>query len=423
MPAWGYIVIASLVILIGLSAFFSGSEIAYAKVNKLKLKRASKNDKQAKLAYSLNEDYPALIGTILVGNNLVNIAASSLATLLFTSIWPESGALIATIIMTVSILIFGEILPKTILSKYAFSSSKKMAKPLKVLEIIFFPIVWSVNKLIGLASKLWTPKEKVPTATDEELEAMADEIEEEGFIDEDTHDLVRNAIDFVDVMAFEVMKPRVDIYAIDIEDDIYELLKDKEFFTFSRIPIYEETIDNIIGVVNTNEVLKLALAKKPINLKEIMYDPIFVHKTKTLSSVLQDFKKEHIHIAVVIDEFGGTLGIVTMEDILEELVGDIWDETDTVEEEAIESSDGSVIVDGDMNIYDMFELLEMDSEDFESEYDTVAGWCTEMLEKFPEVNDTFTYKNLEITILQVDGVRVEKVKIVRLEVDEDEEYE
>ena len=421
MPAWGYIIIVSLVILVVLSGFFSGSEIVYAKVNKLRLKKAAKRDKKASLAYKLNENYPTLIGTILVGNNLVNIAASSLATLLFTYLYPNNGALIATIIMTATILVFGEILPKTILSKYAFSSSKKMARPLYILEIIFFPIVWSVNKLISLASKLWTPKEKVPTATDEELEVMADEIEEEGYIDEETHDLLRNAIDFVDVMAFEVMKPRVDIYAIDIEDDINELIKEKEFFTYSRIPIYEETIDNIIGVVNTNEVLKLALAKKKIDLKAIMYQPIFVHKTKTLSSVLQDFKKEHIHIAVVIDEFGGTLGIVTMEDILEELVGDIWDETDTVEEEATIAQDGSTIIDGDMNIYDMFELFEMETEDFESEYDTVAGWCTEMLEKFPEVGDSFTYENLKLTIIQVDGVRVEKVKVEQIErQDEDE---
>ena len=421
MPAWGYIIIASLVLLVVLSGFFSGSEIVYAKVNKLRLKKAAKKDKKARLAYKLNENYPALIGTILVGNNLVNIAASSLATVLFTYLYPESGALLATIIMTATILVFGEILPKTILSKYAFSSSKKMASPLYVLEIIFFPIVWSVNKLIGLASKLWTPKEKAPTATDEELEVMADEIEEEGYIDEETHDLLRNAIDFVDVMAFEVMKPRVDIYAIDIEDDINELIKEKEFFTYSRIPIYEETIDNIIGVVNTNEVLKLALAKKKIDLKEIMYQPIFVHKTKTLSSVLQDFKKQHIHIAVVIDEFGGTLGIVTLEDILEELVGDIWDETDTIEEEAIVAQDGSTIIDGDMNIYDMFELFEMETEDFESEYDTVAGWCTEMLEKFPEVGDSFTYENLKLTIIQVDGVRVEKVKVEKVEKQDEDE--
>ena len=421
MPAWGYIIIASLVLLVVLSGFFSGSEIVYAKVNKLRLKKAAKKDKKARLAYKLNENYPALIGTILVGNNLVNIAASSLATVLFTYLYPESGALLATIIMTATILVFGEILPKTILSKYAFSSSKKMASPLYVLEIIFFPIVWSVNKLIGLASKLWTPKEKAPTATDEELEVMADEIEEEGYIDEETHDLLRNAIDFVDVMAFEVMKPRVDIYAIDIEDDINELIKEKEFFTYSRIPIYEETIDNIIGVVNTNEVLKLALAKKKIDLKEIMYQPIFVHKTKTLSSVLQDFKKQHIHIAVVIDEFGGTLGIVTLEDILEELVGDIWDETDTIEEEATVAQDGSTIIDGDMNIYDMFELFEMETEDFESEYDTVAGWCTEMLEKFPEVGDSFTYENLKLTIIQVDGVRVEKVKVEKVEKQDEDE--
>lgn len=415
MPSWGYGIIVILIICVLLSGFFSGSEIVYAKVNSLRLEKASKKgDKKAVLAYTLKKDYPTLINTILVGNNLVNIGASSAATLLATAIWKENGALIATTSMTIIILIFGEILPKTLLSKYSYNMSLKCAKPLKICEKIFKPVVYVVNRIVVGVSKIWTPKEQTPIATDEELITMVDEIQEKGYIDENTGELVRSAIDFVDVMAYEIMQPRVDIISFDIDDDIHEFMKQDNFFVYSRILVYEDTIDNVLGIVSTNKLLKLAIDNKEINVRKLLTQPIFVHKTKTISSILTEFREKHVHFAVVIDEFGGVLGIVTLEDILEELVGDIWDETDEVEEEFTEKVPGVYTVDGDMNIYDMFDLVEKDDSNFESEYSTVGGWCTEQLEKFPEVNDTFEYENLNVTILKVDGVRVEKAKIVVL---------
>jgi len=414
MPTFAYFIILWLLIAIIMSAFFSGAEIVYAKVNKLKLNRAKEeNVKNASLACSLSEDYEKLIGSILVGNNLVNIGASSAATLLLTYFYPTEGALYSSIIMTIVILIFGEILPKTILSKFTFKAALAMAPTLRIVEIIFFPIVYPVNKLIDVIGKAYKPKEKAPTATDEELEAMVDEIEEEGFIDEDTSELLKSAIDFVDVMAYEIMIPRVDIIAIDIEDDIYELIKTIDFFKYSRLPVYENTIDNIIGVIKTNEVLKLVLKKEKIDLRKLMVKPIFIHKTKTISSVLQDFKKTGLPFSIVIDEFGGTLGVVTLEDILEELVGEIYDETDEIIPEYDLISENEYIVEGDLNIDDLFDLLDFEDDDFESEYSTVGGWITEMKDSFPIKGDKFDYKNLNLEVLDVDGVRVLKVKVIK----------
>lgn len=417
------ILICFLVLLVILSAFFSGSEIVYTTVNGIKLKKSMEaGNKMAKKAKALADDYPTLLSTILVGNNLVNIAASSAATMLAISVWGETnGPVIAVVGMTFLVLTFGEILPKTILVKYCYKVSLIFAIPIKICQIIFTPIVVPVTFLVSKMSKLWTPKETAPTATDEELITMVDEIEEEGFIDEDTGDLIRSAIDFTDSTVHEIMVPRVDIFAYDIEDDIDELIHDPNIFKYSRVPVYKDTIDNIVGVIKTKVLIRALLAKKTVNIDEAMTKPIFVHKTKSISSLLREFKKTHVHIAIVMDEFGGTLGLVTLEDILEELVGDIWDEMDTVEEEFEEKSEGEFIVDGDMNIYDFFELVEYDDKDFDSEYTTVGGWCTEVLERFPKDNDTFEFANLSVKILKVDGVRVEKVKVVVKETEEDEE--
>ena len=417
------VLIIALVILIVLSAFFSGTEMVYAKVNQIKLKKeAEKGSKKAAKAYDLAANFSTLITTILVGNNLVNIAASSIATVLAIDIWgEETGALIATLGLTLIILLFGEILPKTILPKYNYSLSKAFVGIVHVFKIIFYPIVWPVDKIFKRAENVWKPKEEEPTATDDELTKMVEEIEEDGYIDEDTSELIISAIDFGDTEVFEIMKPRIDVFAFDIEDDISELIHDDQIFAYSRVPVYEDTIDNIIGVVNTKTILKMMLNHERIDIRSLLTEPLYTHKTKPVKQLLREFKETHTHIAVVLDEFGGTLGIVTMEDIVEELVGEIWDETDTVEEEITQKDEDTYIVDGDMNIYDLFDLLDFEDKDFESEYETVGGWCTEVLNKFPEVNDTFTYKHFKLTILEVDDVRVEKVKVEVLEHDEDEE--
>ena len=422
MPSWGVPIIIVIIVLIGFSAFFSGTETVFASVNKIKLeKKAKEGSKKAMLAFKLSNDYASLISTILIGNNLVNNAASSLGALLMAAIWPEHGEIIAMVVMTVSILVFSEILPKTIFNKFSFSLSMVLAFPIKVLATVFKPLVFIITKGIEKISPLWTPKPEPEEedTTDDELINMVEEIQEEGFIDDDTSELIQSAIEFKDTTAHEIMTPRVDVIAFNIEDDLQELINNEDVFMYSRIIVYEETIDNIIGFISTRRLFTLLLDNENIDIRSLLTPPLYVHKTKSISSLLAKFKETKIHIAIVVDEFGGTLGIVTLEDILEEIVGEIWDETDEIEEDYVEKSDNEFIIDGDMNIYDMFELVGLDEDAVETDYETVGGWCTEILDDFPKENDTFIFKNLKVTVLSVDGVRVEDVRVEVLEEEEE----
>lgn len=424
MPDYRILLIILMVLLVIVSAFASSSEIVYATVNKVKVEKAAdNNNRRAKKALKLINNYPKLLATILTTNILVNVAISSCSAILAASYFGDNkGPIIATVFATLYILTIGEIIPKTISTRFSYKLCLLYANMLTVLTIIFKPIVFVSTKFTNFLSPIWTPKEK-EVVTDEELITMVDEIEEDGFIDEETGDLVRNAIDFTDVTAQEIMQPRVDIFAFDIEDDIETLINDVNIFTYSRIPVYEGTIDNIIGIINTQDLIKKLLNGDPINskvFKEMLAPTTYVHKTKAISAILKEFKKTHSHLAIVVDEFGGTLGLITLEDILEELVGDIWDETDIPEEDYTKKSEDEYIFDGDLNIYDFLDILEIDDKDFESEYITVGGWCTEVLEKFPEVGDSFTYKNIKVTIQKVDGVRVEEVKVDIIDSEDDE---
>ena len=324
------IAIPLMIICVFLSAFFSATETVFASVNKIKLeKKANQGGKNAKLANKLANNYPTLISTILIGNNLVNIAASSIATLMFTSLFPEYGATIATFVMTLSLLIFGEIIPKNIFGKFSLSMSQVLAFPIKVCQVIFNPIVLVVTKMIDKMSVLWIPKdEEDDDTTGDELINMVEEIEEEGYIDDETSELIQSAIEFKDTTAHEIMTPRVDIFAFNIEDDISELINNEEVFNYSRVVIYEETIDKIIGFLSTRKIFSLLLENEEFDIRDLISETIYVHKTKSISSILKKFKETKTHIAIVVDEFGGTLGIITLEDILEEIVGEIWDETD-----------------------------------------------------------------------------------------------
>ncbi len=406
--------IALLVCLVILSAFFSASEIIYAKVNRLTLKKAADNkEKNAVLANQFVEKYTSLLSTLLIGNNLVNIAASSIATALCIQWFNEKiGPSIAVVAMTIILLTFAEILPKTIGSKFSYRLSLLFAKPLKLISWILSPLVFIFDKLLPLIARLWKKKKVEPSFTDEELLEMVDSIEEEGFIDEQQSELIKSAIEFTDVTAHEIMIPRVDVYGWDIDNDLNELIHDEKIYNHSRIPVYKESIDNIVGILSTKLLLKAILAKKEIQLEEMISEPLYVYKTQPISSILKELKKSHKHLAIIKDEFGGTMGILTMEDILEELVGDILDETDVLEEEEYtQTSENSYVIDGTMNIYDFFDLVHVDDKDFESEYTTIGGWSTEMLEKFPQKGDQFSFENLDVTIEEVDDFRVEKVKV------------
>lgn len=412
-----------IVILIILSAFFSSCEIAYSSVNKIKLKKkVSDGNKEATKAMEIVNNYSEALSTILIGNNLVNIAVSSLATMVAVAyLGEEMGSLLATIVATIVVLIFGEILPKALANKFSLKLTLLYVKPFKICRIIFFPITFLVTKFVKLISKIWTPKNIEVSEIDEELNVITEELEEEGVIDEEDAELIISAIDFRDVTAHEIMIPRVDVFAIDIDDNQEDILKNEQIFRYSRVPVYEDTIDHVIGILNTTSLMKKILNGEQIDLRSMLIEPMYVHKTKHISNILTKFKATNQHLAIVVDEFGGFMGILTIEDIVEELVGDIFDETDEVILDYKELGENIYEVDGDMNIYDFFELVDYDDRDFESEYTTVGGWCTDMLEKFPEVGDTFEFANFIVTITEVEGMRVGKIKVEIQEMIDEEE--
>ena len=418
------ILIALLIVCLIGSAFFSGVEIALAKVNKTRLARAAeKNEKGAKQALAFVENYSDTITVILIGNNLVNIAASSMASVLFASIHPENSELIATIVVTVAILTFGEIIPKSIATSYAFKVSKLFSSPLRFFQIIFKPITVVVNKILNGFVNLLSKKQD-DTVTDEELIEMVDTLEEQGIINEDTQELITNAIDFIDIDAVEIMVHRTDFFAFDIQDDIQTLLDNPDLLNYSRIPVYNETVDNIVGILNTKQLIKLHLNGDKLNINDLLTDPLYVFPTQSVSDVLKLLRQKHIHMAIIKDEYGGTLGLLTMEDILEELVGEIYDEKD--EEEADEYhkvNDKKFTADGDMNIYDFFDLIDYDYEEFDSIYTTVGGWITDMLEKFPEEKDSFEFEGYLITVMRASQFTVDRVSVLRLDNDEEKSKE
>ena len=418
------LIIAVLVILVILSAFFSSTEMAFAKVNKTKLSRdADKKVKAAILANSFVNDYNDTITIILIGNNIVNIAASSLATILFTSISPNNGEWLATLVMTLTVLTFGEIIPKSLATSYSYGFSKLFAYPMKFFQLLFYPLTWLIKKTTTGLNSLLSKKSTENEIDEDELIEMVDTLEEQGLIDEDTQELITNAIDFIDIDAVEIMVHRTDVFAYDINDDITELLNNPRLLNYSRIPVYEESIDNIVGILNTKQLIKLHLNGDKIVLNDIITEPLYVFPTQSVSDVLRLLRKKHIHMAIIKDEYGGTKGLLTMEDILEELVGEIYDEKDEKEmDEYHKVSENKFTVDGDMNIYDFFDLINYDyGEDYESIYTTVGGWITDELEKFPEEKDTFDFEGHRITVIRAGKFTAERVSVLRLNEEESEE--
>lgn len=404
----------ALLVFVVLSAFFSSAEIAFAKCSRLRFEgRAEAGSKKAKLALKIIDGYSSSLSTILVGNNLVNIAASSLATVIAVSFLGKArGETAATVITTTVILIFGETLPKIIASSVPDKTASLYTYPLYVCMIIFRPVVALVNAFVSVLAKLWTPKE-TQTVTGEELCEILEDIEEEGVFSEDESELIKSAIEFTDTLAMDILTPRVDVFAIDINEP-FNL--SSEMYKHSRIPVYRDSIDNIIGVLPTKPLLKKIAMGEDFTVEELMLEPVFVHKTRTVSSILEEFRRLHRQMAVVVDEFGGTMGILTLEDITEDIVGEIFDERDRLEPEITQLSENEFEVDGGTNIFDMFDFIDFDEPaDFETEYTTVGGWATEMLDKFPAEGDSFTYENLELTVTEATPVRVLTIKVKRNE--------
>ena len=427
MKDYGLIIGLSIAVfvLVILSACFSCSDMVYASVNQLRLKKdAQKGSKRARLALKFAKNYDTTITTVLFSNNLVNIAASSLATVLAYEIFDHAdfAPTISSITLLIVLLIFGEILPKVIGRVFSYRLSKVFAYPILWLKTIFFPFIFVTSSLGKLVAKIFIRKDKDEAViSDDELEEMVEKIEEEGIIDEDQSELLKSAIDFKETEAYEVMTPRVDMFAIDIDDDISTWIRNEAVFKHSRIPVYKGSIDNIIGMIPTKQLLRDILAGNQINIKSMIYPVKFVPHSMGISEILKQMKKTKNHIAIVKDEFGGTDGLITMEDILEELVGEMWDEMDKIEEDVHKINRNEYIIEGSMNIEDFFELIEFEGE-FETDYETVAGFCQEILDRFAVQGDKFTFADrYDIEILSADEYTVEKIRVVDKDYKEEED--
>ena len=411
------VLIISIVILILLSAIFSMCDIVYASVNQLRLKKTikEKHSKAAKIALDFAINYDEMLTTALFMNNLVNIAASSLSAVLAIQLFKntlgvEVGTTIMSIILLLALLIFGEIMPKVIGRAFSYRLSLLLAYPLLVLKFAFFPIVF-VSKHIGkFFAYPFIHKKKEEAISSEELQEMVETIKDEGVIDKDQSELLTNAITFKDTEAREIMTPRVEMYSLDIDDDINLLVKDDEFFTHSRIPVYKDTIDNIIGILPIKSVLRKLLANEEIDVSSLLSPVYSVPGSMGISEILDEMQKNKNHIVIVKDEYGGTDGLLTMEDILEELVGDMWDEMDEVKENYRKVTKFSYEVDGSMNIDDLFKLFNLTPPDDES-YETLAGYVMDKLGRFAEVGDKFTSDNLYFEVLSIEEFTVDKVLV------------
>lgn len=422
-------------IMVVLSACFSGTEAAYNCANNMHLRRKAEEtgSSSAKLAYKISQNFADTLCTILIGNNLVNIAASACATAIFMQLFANinGGDVIAsavsTIVLTIIVLICGEIVPKIIAKQHANKICKITAWPIQILTYILYPLVFIVMLLMNLIRKIWgTSSEDEPDITEDELSSIIDTVEKEGVIDEDQSDLLQSSLEFSDTTVEEIMTPRTDLVTIDLDDDFEEISKTIEESTFSRLPVYRDSIDDILGILHLNLYYKEAVDSKKIDIESMLLDTCYMHKTLKLPAALKMLREKQVHMAIVIDEFGGTLGVVTIEDILEEIVGEIWDESDEIVSEMVEQAPNVYEILGEMSIGDLFYELDFHPKDFECEYSTVGGWAIQSLEAEPHVGDKFTYEFLEIEVTEMeDDILVTKLKVTVGErpTDEDEETE
>ena len=413
-----------------LSACFSGTEAAYNSVNSMHLRRASEEGKSssAKLAYKISEDFSSTLCTILIGNNLVNIAASSCTTAIFMELFmgvsggDAIASAVSTAVLTIIVLIFGEIIPKILAKQHAMLICKISAFPMQTLTYILFPIIFIVMLLMNLIRKMWrTNNEEEPDVTEEELSSIIDTVEKEGVIDEDQSDLLQSSLDFSDTTVAEVMTPRIDLVTIDLDDDYEDIAETINNSIYSRLPVCRDGIDEVIGILHLNLYYKEAVDGKKVDIESLLLDTCYMHKTLKLPAALKMLKEKQVHMAVVIDEFGGTLGVVTIEDILEEIVGEIWDESDEIISEITEKSTNEYEILGEMSIGDLFYELDFDPKDFECEYSTVGGWAIESLNAEPHVGDSFTYEHLTITVTEMENdILVTKLLVVVGELPKDD---
>lgn len=406
-----WILLAALAICVALSAFFSASETAYSAANKVRLKTMSLDgDGRATAALRLAEDYDRLLTVILVGNNVVNIAGTSIATVIFTGLIGPVGATLSTVVMTLLILLFGEVSPKTLAKESPEKIAMAVARPLRVVMIVLRPVdavfvVWR-----RMLSRLFKP-EKDPNHIEAELMTMVDEAQHEGDMDAHEGELIRSAIEFNDQDASSILTPRVDVTALEDTATMEEAADLFRESGYSRLPVYHEDMDHVVGILHEKDFY-IRQHEGCRDITRIMKRPVWAPATLKISKLLKLFQSSKTHLVILLDEFGGTEGLVTMEDVLEELVGEIYDEHDDVSEELVALEDGSFLVDGGMQLTDMLEYFGL-ADTYEA--DTAGGWAAEVLGCIPCVGDSFDKDGLRCVVSGMDKRRVTRLRIFRTE--------
>lgn len=414
------IIAAGILFCVILSGVFSAAEMAISSCNVVRLSNeADAGNKKSARALRLNEKYDDTLSAILLTNNLVNIAASSLSTV-YIILLTGSDSLnwLITIIVTVLIIIFGETVPKILSKKHANSFAATISGFIQFLIYLFWPVNYII---VGITNYLTKGLDKYAGKVNdeeeavEELQSIIETAEDEGVLEKEQSEIVSAAIDFSDRAAFDVMTARVDVEAININDSLGRIRRQIIASTKSRMPVYEGSIDNVIGIIHLNSLLKAFATESKPDIRKLMLEPCFVYKTAKLPHVLDVLREAHIHLAIVTDEYSGTCGVITMEDVLEEIVGEIWDETDEIEEDVIENEDGRLIMDGDTPIGDFIQYLGIDESDFDYDSQTAGGFCIEYFGDFPKEEDKFIFRDYEIAILEATDRRVEKIEVKKTE--------
>lgn len=416
-------ILISMIVLLVLSAFFSATETAFSTFNRIRMKNMAQNgNKRAKLVLKLEDKYDKLLNTVLIGNNIVNIALSSIATIFFVDLFTSNeslGATVSTAVITVAVLIFGEISPKVIAKGHADGVSIAFAPIINVIGYVLFPLSFIFGGWSKLLKKMSKSKEE-GAYTEEELITIVDEAEEDGSIETEEGDLIRSAIEFADVSAGDILTPRVEICAISKDETIENIAKTFIENAYSRLPVYGDDMDDIIGILHEKDFF-VAYHNNNKTITKHLQKPVHVSEHIKIADLMQVLKSKKCHMAIVVDEFGGTMGIVTMEDIIEELIGDVFDEHDEIVEDYKELDDGSFIVKTSADLDDFFEKFDIAIADDEDLPQTVNGFIMKELETFPKVGDSFDFATLHIEIKKIGTKRVEEIKVSKIESTEDDE--
>ena len=401
-----------IVLLLG-SGFFSASETSLMSLSKIRIRYMEEEGvKGAKLVSSLIEKSSDLLSSILVGNNIVNIAATSVSTSLFISIFGDGGVAIATAVMTVLVLVFGEITPKTIAANSPEKVAVVVSKPISIIMKITKPIVWIFNLLTGIIFKIMgIDNDGVkPFITEEELKAMVNVSHEEGVLEMEEREIINNVFQFGDMQAKEAMIQRLDMVAIDIEDSYDEIIELFKSEKLSRLPVYQESIDDIVGILNIKDIIFLSDEEiENFDIKDYVREAFFTYEFKKITQLLEEMKKEKTQMAIVVDEYGGTAGLLTIEDLVEVIVGDIDDEYDEEEEEIVKINDNEYLVEGSTKISDVNEQLGINLES--EEFDSIGGFIIGYLKRIPEENEIIEVEDVKFKVESIDKNRINKIRI------------